>query len=117
MGEGSINDSALPATMHVDWVRVYQTPEDFGEGPESVYLGNAVGGGSRQGVLLWGDEFNGTEVIQNVWAYWIFFFLKKKMNRFPFFLLFSHFFLAFFSPFVVLPAYLCSVVCSGFGGE
>lgn len=62
MGEEAINDSVLPATMTVDWVRVYQTPEDYGKGPESVYLGDAIGGGSRQGVLLWGDEFNGTEV-------------------------------------------------------
>lgn len=62
MGEEDIDDSVLPATMTVDWVRVYQTPEDYGEGPESVYLGDAIGGGSRQGVLLWEDDFNGTEV-------------------------------------------------------
>lgn len=53
-----MDDSALPAQLVVDWVRVYQTQEHFGAGPGSPYVRNATGGGARQGVLLWGDEFN-----------------------------------------------------------
>ena len=69
MGSGPVDDSVLPARMEVDYVRVYQTPEMFeddgsgdGDGSRSVYLRDATGGGSRQGVEIWGDEFNGTEV-------------------------------------------------------
>lgn len=60
MGDGPVDDSVLPAHIAVDWVRVYQTPEHFGAGPDSPYVLNATGGGARQGVLLWGDDFNGT---------------------------------------------------------
>lgn len=69
MGSGPVDDSVLPARMEVDYVRVYQTPEMFeadgggdGDGSRSVYLRDATGGGSRQGVEIWGDGFNGTEV-------------------------------------------------------
>lgn len=74
MGDGPVDDSALPATMDVDYVRVYQSREMFEDdgdggdrgvkvrGSTSVYLRDAKGGGSRQGVEIWGDEFNGTEV-------------------------------------------------------
>lgn len=69
VGSGPVDDSVLPARMEVDFVRVYQSPEMFeddgsgdGDGSRSVYLRDATGGGSRQGVEIWGDEFNGTEV-------------------------------------------------------
>lgn len=69
VGSGAVDDTVLPAEMQVDFVRVYQSPEmsgDDGSGDEdgsrSVYLRNATGGGSRQGVEIWGGEFNGTEV-------------------------------------------------------
>lgn len=63
MGDDPVDDSALPAEMVVDWIRVYQTPEQYGAGPTSPYIQGATGGGSRQGVMVWGDDFsNGTAV-------------------------------------------------------
>lgn len=67
VGDDPVDDSALPAHMMVDWVRVYQTPEQFGEGSASPYVRNATGGGSRQGVMVWGDDVNGTEVRSFSW--------------------------------------------------
>eukprot|EP00752_Nemacystus_decipiens_P012339 g10939.t1 len=74
VGSGPVDDSILPARMEVDYVRVYQSPEMFeddgggnGDGSRSVYLRDATGGGSRQGVEIWGDEFNGTELTAGGW--------------------------------------------------
>lgn len=33
VGEGDVDDSALPADMKVEWVRVYQTPEQSRDNP------------------------------------------------------------------------------------
>eukprot|EP00903_Cladosiphon_okamuranus_P018231 g16770.t1 len=76
VGSGQVDDSVLPARMEVDFVRVYQSPEMFeddgsgdgdGDGSRSIYLRDATGGGSRQGVEIWGDEFNGTELAAGGW--------------------------------------------------